>query len=167
VTAFLPSTEMAVSTPPLIRPRRRRRSEAIRGLVREYRLHTSQLIAPLFVSHGRRVRREVASMPGVFQLSLDALDATADELVESGIRSVILFGLPAAKDETGSENFDPDGIVPQALMRLRRRHPSLCLISDLCCCEYTDHGHCGCRNQPGTGWLLVEYRQQVGWFWEG
>jgi len=82
-------------------------------------------------------------MPGVFQLSLDALDATADELVESGIRSVILFGLPAAKDETGSENFDPDGIVPQALMRLRRRHPSLCLISDLCCCEYTDHGHCG------------------------
>ncbi len=82
-------------------------------------------------------------MPGVFQLSLDALEAAADGLVEAGIQSVILFGLPEFKDDVGSENFDPEGIIPQALMRLRRRHPSLCLITDLCCCEYTDHGHCG------------------------
>jgi porphobilinogen synthase len=82
-------------------------------------------------------------MPGVFQLSLDALDATVDGLVAAGIRSVILFGLPAIKDDVGSENFDPDGIIPQALARLRHRHPQLCLITDLCCCEYTDHGHCG------------------------
>jgi porphobilinogen synthase len=82
-------------------------------------------------------------MPGVFQLSVDALDAEVDALVEAGIHSVILFGLPATKDAVGSENFDPDGIIPRAIRSLRRRHPALCIITDLCCCEYTDHGHCG------------------------
>ena len=82
-------------------------------------------------------------MPGVFQLSVDALDRAVDNLVDAGIGSVILFGLPAVKDDVGSENFDPDGIIARALQRLRQRHPSLCLITDLCCCEYTDHGHCG------------------------
>jgi porphobilinogen synthase len=82
-------------------------------------------------------------MPGVYQLSLDAMEASVDGLVEAGIQSIILFGLPAVKDDVGSENVDPEGIIPQALARLRRRHPALCLITDLCCCEYTDHGHCG------------------------
>jgi porphobilinogen synthase len=112
--------------------------------VRETELATGDLIAPLFVVHGRQVEREVASMPGVYQLSVDdRLDREADRIVALGIPAVILFGLPAAKDEVGSENFAPDGIVQQALRRIRARHSGLLLITDVCCCEYTSHGHCG------------------------
>jgi porphobilinogen synthase len=112
--------------------------------VRETELATGDLIAPLFVVHGREVEREVASMPGVYQLSVDdRLDREADRIVALGIPAVIVFGLPAAKDEVGSENFAPDGIVQQALRRVRARHSGLLLITDVCCCEYTSHGHCG------------------------
>jgi porphobilinogen synthase len=112
--------------------------------VRETELAVGDLIAPLFVIHGRDVEREVASMPGVYQLSVDdRLDREADRIVALGIPAVILFGLPAAKDEVGSENFAPDGIVQQALRRIRARHSGLLLITDVCCCEYTSHGHCG------------------------
>jgi porphobilinogen synthase len=112
--------------------------------VRETELATGDLIAPLFVVHGRQVEREVASMPEVYQLSVDdRLDREADRIVALGIPAVILFGLPAAKDEVGSENFAPDGIVQQALRRIRARHSGLLLITDVCCCEYTSHGHCG------------------------
>jgi porphobilinogen synthase len=96
------------------------------------------------VIHGSAQSREIASMPGVFQLSVDErLDREADRLEALGIPALILFGLPATKDEIGSENFAPDGIVQQALRRLRARHPDLLLITDVCCCEYTSHGHCG------------------------
>lgn len=133
------------------RPRRLRRSAALRALVRETRLHPSQLIAPLFVVHGRDVRAPIGSMPGVFHLSVDErLDAAADELVAAGIRSVILFGLPAAKDPVGVENFAKDGIVAQAIRRLKARHPSLLVMTDICCCEYTDHGHCGIVRADGS-----------------
>ncbi|HEX2450490.1 MAG TPA: porphobilinogen synthase [Gemmatimonadales bacterium] len=129
---------------PLVRPRRRRRTDALRALVRETELAPGDLVAPIFVVHGSRVEHEVASMPGVFQLSADeTLDREADRIVSLGIPAVLLFGLPAAKDEVGSENFDPDGIVQRALRRLRGRHPDLLLITDVCCCEYTSHGHCG------------------------
>ncbi len=129
---------------PFVRPRRRRRTEALRRLVRETELAAGDLIAPAFVTHGRDVGREVASMPGVFQLSVDdRLDREADRIVALGIPALILFGLPAAKDEIGSENFSADGIVQQALRRLRVRHPQLLLVTDVCCCEYTSHGHCG------------------------
>jgi porphobilinogen synthase len=112
--------------------------------VRETELAPGDLVAPIFVVHGSRVEHEVASMPGVFQLSVDEmLDREADRIVSLGIPAVLLFGLPAAKDEVGSENFDPDGIVQRALRRLRARHPDLLLITDVCCCEYTSHGHCG------------------------
>jgi len=112
--------------------------------VRETELAAGDLIAPVFVVHGRAVEREVASMPGVHQLSVDdRLDREADRVVSLGIPAVILFGLPAAKDEVGTENFAPDGIVQQALRRLRARHPELLLLTDVCCCEYTSHGHCG------------------------
>ncbi len=112
--------------------------------MRETELSAGDLIAPVFVVHGRDVEREVASMPGVYQLSVDGpLDRETDRLVSLGIPAVILFGLPAAKDEIGTENFAPDGIVQQALRRLRSRHPDLLLITDVCCCEYTSHGHCG------------------------
>ncbi len=126
------------------RPRRRRRTGAIRQLVREHELAPSDLIQPLFVVHGTRVAREIASMPDVFQLSVDeSLDREVDQIRSVGIQAVLLFGIPATKDEEGSENFADNGIVQQALRRLRGRHPDLLLISDLCCCEYTSHGHCG------------------------
>jgi porphobilinogen synthase len=127
-----------------MRPRRRRRTDALRQLVRETELTPGDLIAPIFVAHGRKLEREVVSMPGVFQLSPDeSVDREADRIVSLGIPAVILFGLPEAKDEIGSENFARDGIVQQALRRLRARHPALLLVTDVCCCEYTSHGHCG------------------------
>ncbi len=129
---------------PLQRPRRRRRTAALRRLAREHALAPDDLIAPLFVVHGSGVAREVPSMPGVFQLSVDGmLDREVDRLRALGIGAVILFGIPARKDEIGSENFAPDGIVQRALRRLRERHPDLLLVTDVCCCEYTSHGHCG------------------------
>ena len=116
----------------------------MRRLVREHELSPSDLIQPLFVVHGSRVEREIGSMPGVFHLSADEkLDREIDDIRSRGIEAVILFGLPAAKDEIGSENFSDDGIVQRALRRTRERHPDLLLITDVCCCEYTSHGHCG------------------------
>ena len=116
----------------------------MRRLVREHELRASDFIQPLFVVHGSRVEREIASMPGVYHLSVDeSLDREADRVQALGIPAVILFGLPAAKDEIGSENFAEDGIVQRALRRLRARCPELLLITDVCCCEYTSHGHCG------------------------
>jgi porphobilinogen synthase len=126
------------------RPRRRRRTDALRRLVREHQLDIADFIQPIFVMHGSRVEREIGSMPGVCHLSVDeALDREVDRIREAGIPAVLLFGLPAAKDEVGSENFASDGIVQRALRRLRSRHPDLLLLTDVCCCEYTSHGHCG------------------------
>ena len=126
------------------RPRRRRRTGAIRQLVREHELVPSDLIQPIFVVHGSTIEREIPSMPGVFQLSVDqVLDREIDRIRSLGIQAVLLFGIPATKDELGSENYADNGIVQGALRRIRQRHPDLLLISDLCCCEYTSHGHCG------------------------
>lgn len=116
----------------------------MRQLVREHELAAADLIQPLFVLHGSRIQREIGSMPDVRQFSVDEmLDREVDQIRAAGIPAVLLFGIPAAKDEVGSENFAEDGIVQRALRRLRERHPDLLLISDLCCCEYTSHGHCG------------------------
>lgn len=116
----------------------------MRRLVREHHLSPGQLVHPIFVVHGRAVRREIGSMPGVHHLSVDeSLDREAEGVVSLGLAGVILFGLPAAKDEIGTENFAEDGIVQRALRRLRERFPNLLLITDVCCCEYTSHGHCG------------------------
>jgi porphobilinogen synthase len=140
----LPDPVQAAASAPLLRPRRLRTSAALRSMVRETRLHASQLIHPLFVVHGTSVERPIGSMPGISQRSVDAsLDRDVDEAVALGIRAVLLFGIPAHKDEIGSENFATDGIVQQALRRLRARHPDLLLVTDVCCCEYTSHGHCG------------------------
>jgi porphobilinogen synthase len=126
------------------RPRRRRRTEALRRLVREHELSAGDLIQPIFVVHGTRVEREIASMPGVRHLSVDeSLDREADRIRTLSIPAVILFGLPAKKDDVGLENFADDGIVQRALRRLRQRCPDLLLVTDVCCCEYTSHGHCG------------------------
>lgn len=107
-------------------------------------MSAADLIQPIFVVHGSRVEREIGSMPGVFQFSVDEkLDREVDTIRSRGIPAVILFGIPAQKDEAGSENFSDAGIVQQALRRIRERHPDLLLITDVCCCEYTSHGHCG------------------------
>ena len=108
----------------------------MRRLVREHQLEPSDLIQPIFVVHGSRVEREIGSMPGVYHLSVDdSLDREVDRVRELGIPGVLLFGLPAAKDETGSENFADHGIVQQALRRHRTRHPDLLLLTVVCCCE--------------------------------
>lgn len=126
------------------RPRRRRRTDALRRLVREHHLDAADFIQPLFVVHGSRIEREIPSMPGVCHLSVDeSLDREVDRVRALGIPAVLLFGLPASKDEIGRENFAEDGIVQRALRRLRARHPELLLLTDVCCCEYTSHGHCG------------------------
>jgi porphobilinogen synthase len=139
----LPSLTLVTPTP-IQRPRRRRRTEALRRLVREHELAPGDLIQPIFVVHGKRIEREIDSMPGVYHLSVDeSLDREMDRLETLGIPAVILFGLPAAKDDIGTENFAEDGIVQRALRRLRERHPEMILVTDVCCCEYTSHGHCG------------------------
>jgi porphobilinogen synthase len=115
----------------------------MRRLVREHELGAGDLIQPIFLVHGS-VQREIGSMPGVAQLSVDdVLDREVEYIRNLGISAVLLFGLPASKDEIGSENFSPDGIVQRALRRLRPRFPDMLLFTDVCCCEYTSHGHCG------------------------
>ena len=116
----------------------------MRRLVREHELSAGDLIQPIFVVHGSRIEREIPSMPGVRHLSVDeSLDREADRIKTLGIPAVILFGLPAEKDDVGLENFAEDGIVQRALRRLRERVQDLLLVTDVCCCEYTSHGHCG------------------------
>ncbi len=123
--------------------RRLRRTEALRRLVRETRLSPEDFVYPLFVVHGSGVRNAIPSMPGQAQLSVDQLPAEAQELRALGIPAVLLFGIPAAKDEQGSEAYAPDGIVQQAVRILKRADPALLVITDVCLCEYTSHGHCG------------------------
>ena len=128
---------------PLHRPRRLRATDALRRLVRETRLSVDHLILPLFVVHGKGVRREIGSMPGVFQLSVDQILLEIKEIRDLGIPGVILFGIPARKDETGSEAYAEDGIVQQAVRAIKGAAPDLLVITDVCLCEYTRHGHCG------------------------
>jgi porphobilinogen synthase len=128
---------------PAYRPRRLRRSEALRRLVRETRVVAEQLVQPLFVVPGRGVERPVASMPGVAQLSVDRAAEEARALADLGVPAVLLFGVPEKKDARGSGATDPDGIIPRALRAIREAAPGLVLVTDVCLCEYTDHGHCG------------------------
>ena len=125
------------------RTRRTRASAAMRGLVRETHLDPAQFIYPLFVTNGRGVREPISSMPGQSRLSVDLLAAEARELRDLGIRAVLLFGIPEAKDAVGSEGYASDGIVQQAVRALKDADPELLVVGDVCLCEYTDHGHCG------------------------
>jgi porphobilinogen synthase len=136
---------------PQDRPRRMRRNEALRSLVRETALAPDDLVWPLFVLPGERVRNPVKSMPGVFQLSVDELVAEAQAGHDAGVRSVILFGIPEHKDEIGSGAYDENGIVPQAIRALKESVPGLIVMTDVCMCEYTDHGHCGILEPPRAG----------------
>ena len=128
---------------PIFRPRRLRETETLRRMVRETRLSVDDLIMPFFVVHGRDVRREISSMPGNFQLSVDELVKEAKETAALGIPGIILFGLPASKDAVGSEAYAKDGIVQQAIRAIKDSVSDLVVITDVCLCEYTSHGHCG------------------------
>ena len=135
---------------PILRPRRTRISGALRSMVRETTLSPADFIYPLFVRHGLGERRPIGSMPGQYQLSVDELVREADSVMELGIPAVLLFGIPAEKDWCGSDNFNPHGVIPEAIRALKEAAPELIVISDMCFCEYTDHGHCGVINTPTT-----------------
>ncbi len=125
------------------RHRRLRNNETIRAMVRETTLHTKDLIYPIFVAEGSKIRNPISSMPGVYQLSLDNLGEEIDEVVALGIPSIILFGIPLEKDAEGTQAYHDHGIIQEAIRFVKMRQPKLMVIADTCLCEYTDHGHCG------------------------
>ena len=129
--------------PEVRRTRRLRRSAALRGLVRETSLAAEDFIQPLFVTHGHGVRREIGSMPGQFQLSVDQLPRELEDLATLGVTAVLLFGIPEEKDREASGAFAPNGVVQQALRAIKHELPEMLAIADTCGCQYTDHGHCG------------------------
>lgn len=132
-----------------LRPRRLRRTAALRQMVQETTLAPQDFIFPLFVRHGQDIQQPIRSMPGQFQWSVDRLVREIREIYAAGVPAVVLFGIPENKDACGSENYDPDGIIPRAIRAIKDAVPEMLVISDMCFCEYTDHGHCGVINQPG------------------
>jgi porphobilinogen synthase len=141
---------------PKQRPRRLRSSETLRAMVRETTLAPSDFILPLFAMPGRNERREVASMPGVFQLSVDQIVVEAKRAAEAGVPSVILFGLPEHKDAHGSSGWDPSGPVAKSVQAIKQALPQMLVITDVCMCEYTDHGHCGVLTKQRDGRVDVD-----------
>ena len=129
---------------PEYRPRRMRQNEALRSLIRETILVPQQMIFPIFVMPGKGKREEISSMPGIYRVSVDQLGKEAEDCRSAGVRSVILFGLPEKKDPMGSGAHAKDGIVQRAIRELKNKMPDLTVVTDVCLCEYTDHGHCGC-----------------------
>ncbi len=128
---------------PVYRPRRLRKSAALRALVRETEVSVNDLIYPLFIIHGQKIRNEIPSMPGQFQISIDQLDKEIEEITKLGIPGVILFGLPETKDPAATGAYDEDGIVQEAIKKIKQINIDLLVITDVCLCEYMDHGHCG------------------------
>ncbi|MEE8319254.1 MAG: porphobilinogen synthase [bacterium] len=128
---------------PIYRPRRTRRTETLRRMVRETRLSVDNLVYPLFVVHGKGIKKEIGAMPGVYQMSVDEIVKECREVVDLGIPAVILFGIPDEKDEVASEAHDPQGSVQLAVESIKGALPELVVITDVCLCEYTSHGHCG------------------------
>ena len=128
---------------PVYRPRRLRKNETFRRMIRETKLSGDDFIYPLFVIHGRKARNEIRSMPGIAQLSVDLAVKEAEEAFNLGIPAVILFGIPKKKDPRGSEAYARSGIIQQAIRAIKDRLPELVVITDICLCEYTSHGHCG------------------------
>jgi porphobilinogen synthase len=128
---------------PATRLRRLRRTDTLRGLVRETELSPADLIQPAFVVAGEGIREEVESMPGIERFSISGLVEEAGEVAAAGIGAILLFGVPAAKDESGSGAYDDEGVVQMAVRALKEAHPDLVVVTDVCLCEYTSHGHCG------------------------
>ncbi|WP_396213776.1 porphobilinogen synthase [Gemmatimonas sp.] len=132
-----------------VRLRRLRRTDALRRVVRETRLDSAQFLWPLFVRSGQGIRTPIGSMPGVFQTSVDELLKDAQRAVDARIGGILLFGIPDDKDATGSSAWDPDGPVAEAVRAVKREYPQLLVVTDVCMCEYTDHGHCGLLTPEG------------------
>jgi porphobilinogen synthase len=128
---------------PQLRLRRLRQTEMLRALVRENRVEVGDLIYPMFIIEGRGIRQEITSMPGVFRYSPDQLPPEVEEIARLQIPAVLLFGIPKEKDETGSSAYHPEGVIQQAVRAIKKTVPDLLVITDVCLCEYTDHGHCG------------------------
>lgn len=126
-----------------VRPRRLRRTAALRALVRENELSVRDLVYPLFVVHGTNVRAEITSMPNIYHFSVDELAREIERISALNLSAIMLFGLPAVKDEIGSENFDDNGIIQQAIRAVKRVNPDMVVMTDVCMCQYTTHGHCG------------------------
>ena len=151
-----------MSTFPVYRPRRLRANENLRRLIRETTLSVNDLIYPMFVVHGHNTATEISAMPGCYQYSVDTLVLAAKELAALGIPGTILFGIPEAKDPLGSEAYADDGIIQQAVRAIKDAVPDLLVMTDVCLCEYTDHGHCGVieagevRNDPTLELLVKE-----------
>ncbi|MBI3853750.1 MAG: porphobilinogen synthase [Verrucomicrobia bacterium] len=145
----------AVGQFPAYRPRRLRQSPVLRRLVSETQLSVAQLVLPMFVRSGRKVRRPVAAMPGVFQLSPDELVREATRAQEMGVPAVLLFGIPDRKDAKASGAYAANGIVQQAVRRLKHELPDLLVITDVCLCEYMEHGHCGIVQRDKTGGRIL------------
>ena len=144
------TTRSSLEIPAAHRMRRLRRSEPLRAMVRETRLAPTDFIYPIFVTHGRGVREPIVSMPGQSRLSVDQLAREAAELRSLDVPAILLFGLPAYKDAQGSEAWAAEGIVQRAVRELKDAAPELVVITDVCLCEYTDHGHCGLLDERGA-----------------
>jgi porphobilinogen synthase len=127
----------------MFRTRRLRKNDSIRRLVRENKLTVDDLIYPLFIEEGENIEKEIASMPGIKRFSLDRIKTELDEVASLKIPAVLLFGIPSAKDDTGSETWNDNGVIQQAIRYIKKNYPSLYVITDVCFCEYTSHGHCG------------------------
>lgn len=121
----------------------------VRGLVREHRIHLEQLVQPLFVAERSEDVRPIEAMPGIGRLDVDGAVAAASELCALGVKSVLLFGIPARKDDSASSSYDPEGIVQRTIRAIKSAVPEMAVMTDLCCCEYTVHGHCGILNASG------------------
>jgi porphobilinogen synthase len=127
----------------ILRPRRLRYNPTLREMIKETRLNINNFIMPLFIRHGENLKIPISSMPEQFQFSIDNLEPEIKEIVDLGIKSVILFGIPAKKDSIGSDSLSEEGIIAQAVKKIKKLAPGLLVITDVCMCEYTDHGHCG------------------------
>lgn len=133
------------------RPRRLRQSSAIRRMVRETRLSADQFICPLFIREEERARLPIVSMPGQYQLGFYELEEEVQKIQDLGIPAVLLFGIPKTKDAEGSSAWDPEGVICKSIERIKKRCPDLCVITDVCLCEYTSHGHCGIIGETKAG----------------
>lgn len=140
-----------------------RKTAEIRAKVRETHLQVTDFIYPLFIEEGNNIKKEIASMPGIFRYSLDKINEELNEVVELGIKSVILFGIPLHKDAEGSESWNDEGIIQQAIRYIKKEFPQLQVVADVCFCEYTDHGHCGvlCNDDVDNDLTLVNLKKQV------
>lgn len=127
----------------MLRTRRLRKTDSIRRLVRETKLSVDDFIYPLFIEEGKNIAKEIKSMPGIKRFSIDRIDEELDEVVALNIPAVLLFGIPSKKDDTGSETWNDKGVIQQAIQHIKKKYPNLYVITDVCFCEYTSHGHCG------------------------